>query len=119
MSKPTSKPAPAPTPPPERTRRRPKNQKKPMSAGNLKLCLRIVDSSYPRPMTIWSDKRHGGDFEKELAQLRAAKIRIDNSPKYTLVEWAAIYDCSNGMEHGPEILQFTLLRGEWHQHQGR
>jgi len=118
MAQQAQPPKPAPSPPPERKRRRPKNQKKPSNAGNLKLCLRTVNSPYPKPLTIWSDKRHGGDYEKELKQLMAAKIRIDNNPKYNDVEWAAIYDCSNGMEHGPEILQFTLLRGEWHQHRG-
>ena len=106
-----------PNPPPEqpRERRRPKGQRKPTNAGNLKMCLRTVNSQYPKPMTIWSDARHRGDFYKELRQLQAAKIRIDNNQKYNAVEWAAIYDCSSGMDRGPEIFQFTL-DGGWQQH---
>lgn len=99
-------------------RQRRKGNKKPGNTGNLKLSLRTVGSNYPHPMTIWSDARHRGDFEKELRQLQAAKVRIDNNPKYTAVEWAAIYDCSGGMDRGPKLFEFWLDKGEWRQHVG-
>lgn len=96
-------------------RQRRKGNKKPSHAGNLKLALRTVGSTYDHPMTIWADKRHKGDFLKELKQLQAAKIRIDNNPKYTTVEWAAIYDCSGGTDRGPKLYEFWLDKGHWQQ----
>jgi hypothetical protein len=92
-----------------------KSRKKPSSSGNLKLCLRTVGSKYANPLTLWSDDRHKGDHYKELKQLQAAKIRIDNNPKYNDVEWAAIYDCSGGMDRGPKLYEFWLDKGQWNQ----
>lgn len=117
MSSETQIAAAAAPPLPERPRRRPAAQRKPSNAGNLKLCLRTEGSEHEKPLTIWADKRHKGEFDLELKQLKAAKERIERNPKYGKVEWAAIYDCTHS-EHGPEIFQYTLTRGGWHYHEG-
>lgn len=111
---------PAPTPPPERKskpRRGGKNnQDRPSWAGKMKLCYRTTEGNWDRPATIWADKRHK-TIDAEIAQLQAAKIRVDNNPTIPgIVEWAAIYDCSTS-RFGPEILCFK--QGAWHSSTGR
>jgi len=93
---------------------RPK-QKKPSWAGNLKLCLRTVGSTYDKPFSTYADGRHKGDYEKELDHCMKIKTRFDNNPKYGDVEWAAIYDVSSGYDRGPKIFEFWLDKGRWQQ----
>lgn len=108
--------APAPTPPPGRKPRRKNNQDRPSFAGKLKMCYRTNVGNHERPATIWGDKRHKS-IEAEIAQLQAAKIRVDQNPTIPgVVEWAAIYDCSTS-RFGPEILCFK--QGAWHSSTGR
>lgn len=92
-----------------------KRKKKPSWAGNLKICLRTVGSTYDNPFTTYSEKRHKGVYEKELDHCRNVKTRIDNNPKYGAVEWAAIYDVSGGYDRGPKIFEFWLDKGHWQQ----
>lgn len=77
--------------------------------GNLKISYRYHQHRMPRPMTIWADGRHKGDFDKELAQLLAIVDKRKGQ-----IAWAAIYDCSTG-RFGPEIALYTSDEG-WRYH---
>lgn len=75
------------------------------------------DSRHEKGFTCWGDPRHKGSLLAEVKQLKAAKIRFDQNPKYPgPVGMAIIYDCTHDKLNGTPIATFNLEKGGWDNH---
>ena len=102
-----------PQPPPRNTRQR--RAKSALKRGKTRIWLRMEDDRHDKGASFWADERHKGDLDKEVAQLKAAKIRMDNNPKYPgKVGLAIIYYHATPDADGVAI--HTFRDGAWVGH---
>lgn len=97
----------------------PKKRKREKLKGQCKIWIRMRDNRHDKALQLPSDYRKDMDLSKEIEQLKKAKIRIDNNPKYPGPVGMAIiyyYRSPNDVQ-GVPVATFDLDKGNsWKNH---
>lgn len=102
---------------PTRSRQRKRTEKK---KGQCRIWMRMRDNRHEKAAQFWSDFRSDMDVGLEVKQLKAAKVRMDNNPKYPgPVGIAIVYFHPQGPDvAGVPIATFDLHQGTTWKHHG-